>query len=83
MVEVKDTETKARWGKGLTELMSQREVSRDEWLRVFPDDGEHFDNWMSGLTAIPPDRQSVLSLWLGKPARELFTDIEPDVLRSR
>jgi hypothetical protein len=41
-------------------------------------DNDIFEDWISGTKAMPADAQKMIAGVLGKPQRELFTDIAPD-----
>lgn len=68
-----------RWARyDLQDEFTKANRNPDEVKRLLDADGTEFKDWISGQKSMPADAQRMIAGVLGKPQRELFTDIAPD-----
>jgi hypothetical protein len=58
------------------EIEAQKK-SLDDLIPFVAADKTQMERWVKGDIATPSEIQSTIAVWLGKPVREMFTDIAP------
>ena len=53
-----------------------------EAAKYLSQSNEVIQDWMDEQAQVPEEAQKILSAWLGKPGREIFSDQSPVALRK-
>lgn len=75
--EKDDAERNERWAVGLKAAMTAQNKDARELVMFLDKPLEEIEEWVAETSPVPPDAQTVISGWLGIPARRLFTDLKP------
>ncbi len=68
---------KRRWAVGIIGIMEDEGRKLQNLMRYLPVDERVVSRWLDGLDPVPADAQTVISAWLDRPTREIFSDIAP------
>jgi hypothetical protein len=76
----KTEERKQRWSLSVCEEMEKQSKSGDDMRPFVKASPKIIEEWVEGTIPVPADAQKIISAWLGKPVRELFSDQPPDFM---
>ncbi|TSD83052.1 helix-turn-helix transcriptional regulator [Mycobacterium sp. KBS0706] len=66
-----------RWGVNLKRAMTEASIGIDQLSERLQVDRDRVESWVGETDSVPSDRQRDISLILGVPARDIFTDQNP------
>lgn len=69
----------ARYERGFGEELKRQNKSLGDLRALFPNRNVPLESWLKGKEAVPHHDQLVISAFLGKKVRDLFSDLPNDV----
>lgn len=67
----------SRYASNVLAIMKEQGKTSRDLYPFFDVTPKEIDGWLKETNRVPGDAQRIIAAWLGKPVRDLFSDIEP------